>query len=86
MKIATFNVSDVNKRLASLLTWLAEARPDIVCLQELKSDQNRFPKAELREAGYEAAWRGQRSSNGVAHCGGARHWLRRPRPSFGPAV
>ena len=66
MKIATFNVNDVNKRLANLLAWLAEAGPDIVCLQELKAEQDRFPEAALRDAGYAAAWRGQRSWNGVA--------------------
>ena len=66
MKIATFNVNDINKRLANLLAWLAEAEPDIVCLQELKADQDRFPEAALRDAGYPAAWRGQRSWNGVA--------------------
>ena len=57
MKIATFNVNDVNKRLANLLAWLAEAQPDLVCLQELKADQDRFPEAALRDAGYAAAWR-----------------------------
>ena len=66
MKIATFNVNDVNKRLANLLAWLAEAQPDVVCLQELKADQDRFPEAALRDAGYAAAWRGQRTWNGVA--------------------
>ncbi len=66
MKIATFNINDVNKRLVNLLTWLAEARPDVVCLQELKTDQDRFPEAALSEAGYAATWRGQRSWNGVA--------------------
>ena len=66
MKIATFNVNDVNKRLPNLLAWLSEAEPDVVCLQELKADQDRFPEAALRDAGYAAAWRGQRSWNGVA--------------------
>ncbi len=66
MKIATFNVNDINKRLANLLTWLAEAQPDIVCLQELKADRSRFPEATLYEAGYASAWQGQRSWNGVA--------------------
>ena len=58
MKIATFNVNDVNKRLANLLAWLAEAQPDVVCLQELEADQDRFPEAALRDAGYAAVWRG----------------------------
>ena len=66
MKIATFNINNVNKRLQNLLAWLAEAKPEIVCLQELKAEQGAFPQAALREAGYGAAWRGQRSWNGVA--------------------
>lgn len=66
MNIATFNINDINKRLANLLAWLAEAQPDVVCLQELKADQDRFPEAALREAGYAAAWQGQRTWNGVA--------------------
>lgn len=66
MKLATFNINDVRKRLPNLLAWLKEARPDVVCLQELKVEQGRFPEAELREAGYGAVWRGQRSWNGVA--------------------
>ena len=66
MRIATFNINDINKRLANLLAWLAEAEPDVVCLQELKADQERFPERALQDAGYAAAWRGQRSWNGVA--------------------
>ena len=66
MKIATFNINNVNKRLGNLLDWLAEAEPDIVCLQELKAEQAAFPSAALRAAGYQAAWVGQRSWNGVA--------------------
>ncbi len=66
MKIATFNVNNVNKRLANLLEWLAEAAPDIVCLQELKAEQTAFPETALRKAGYGVAWRGQRIWNGVA--------------------
>ena len=66
MKIATFNINDVNKRLANLLAWLEEARPDIVCLQELKTTDNAFPIEAIQEAGYRAAWKGQRSWNGVA--------------------
>ena len=66
MKIATFNVNDVNKRLANLLDWLALAVPDIVCLQELKAEQGAFPVDALQDAGYAAAWQGQRSWNGVA--------------------
>jgi len=66
MKIATFNVNGINGRLAVLLRWLAEAKPDIVCLQELKSPQDRFPVDKLRTAGYGAIWHGQKSWNGVA--------------------
>ncbi len=66
MKIATFNVNSVNARLPVLLRWLAEARPDIACLQELKAPQERFPADALREAGYHAVWHGQKAWNGVA--------------------
>lgn len=66
MKIATYNINNVNKRLACLLRWLAEAKPDVVCLQELKCTDDAFPIAEIRKAGYGAIWRGQRSWNGVA--------------------
>ena len=65
MKIATFNINDVNKRLGNLLAWLEQSSPDVVCLQEVKCEQKRFPAEALREAGYEAAWRGQRTWNGV---------------------
>ena len=66
MKIATFNVNGVNGRLPALLRWLAEFRPDVACLQELKAPQEKFPEAALREAGYDAVWHGQKSWNGVA--------------------
>jgi len=66
MKIATFNINGINGRLALLLRWLAEAAPDVVCLQELKAPDDRFPQAALAEAGYGAVWRGQKSWNGVA--------------------
>lgn len=66
MKIATFNINNVNKRLPNLLAWLKSSKPDIVCLQELKADQNAFPEAALRKVGYSAAWVGQRTWNGVA--------------------
>jgi len=66
MKIATFNVNGVNGRLPVLLRWLAAARPDVVCLQELKTPQEKFPEAAIREAGYLAVWHGQKSWNGVA--------------------
>ncbi|NQX40714.1 exodeoxyribonuclease-3 [Pedobacter steynii] len=66
MKIATYNVNGVNGRLPVLLRWLKEAKPDVVCLQELKAPQEKFPLAEINEAGYQAIWHGQKSWNGVA--------------------
>jgi exodeoxyribonuclease-3 len=66
MKIATFNVNGINGRLPTLLQWLSEAKPDVVCLQELKAPMERFPEAALRSAGYGAIWHGQKSWNGVA--------------------
>jgi exodeoxyribonuclease-3 len=66
MKIAAFNVNNVNKRLDNLLAWLAEAAPDAVCLQELKAADSQFPAAALERAGYGAVWRGQSTWNGVA--------------------
>jgi exodeoxyribonuclease-3 len=66
MKIATFNVNGVNGRLQVLLRWLEEARPDIVCLQELKAPQEKFPEAAIEAIGYGAIWHGQKSWNGVA--------------------
>lgn len=66
MKIATYNVNGVNGRLPVLLRWLKEASPDIVCLQELKAPQERFPESDLGKLGYRAIWQGQKSWNGVA--------------------
>ena len=66
MKIASFNVNGVNGRLPVLLRWLDEAEPDVVCLQELKSPDERFPRREIEKAGYGAVWHGQKSWNGVA--------------------
>ncbi len=66
MKIATFNVNGINGRLSLLLRWLAEAEPDVVCLQELKAPQEKFPERAIRAAGYGAIWHGQKSWNGVA--------------------
>ncbi len=66
MKIATFNVNGVNGRLPVLLRWLATAKPDVVCLQELKAPHERFPELAIRKAGYDAVWHGQKSWNGVA--------------------
>jgi exodeoxyribonuclease-3 len=66
MKIATFNINNVQRRLPLLLKWLRRAKPDVVCLQELKAADEAFPAAELKRAGYGAAWRGQKTWNGVA--------------------
>jgi len=66
MKIATYNVNGVNGRLPVLLRWLKEAKPDVVCLQELKSPADKFPQKAIKDAGYEAIWHGQKSWNGVA--------------------
>lgn len=66
LSIATFNINNVNARLANLLAWLDERRPDVVCLQELKAAQDAFPADALRDAGYGAVWRGQKTWNGVA--------------------
>src|ERR1700735_4071129 len=66
MKVATFNVNNINKRLPNLLAWLKAAVPDAVCLQELKATDAEFPHAALRRAGYDAIWRGQKTWNGVA--------------------
>jgi exodeoxyribonuclease-3 len=66
VKIATYNINNVNKRLRNLLDWLRAAKPDVVCLQELKAANSEFPKAAIEQAGYGAVWRGQETWNGVA--------------------
>jgi exodeoxyribonuclease-3 len=66
MRVATYNVNGVNGRLPVLLRWLKETQPDIVCLQELKAPQEKFPADAIRDAGYAALWHGQKSWNGVA--------------------
>ena len=66
MKIATFNINNVNKRLTNLLEWLEASRPDVVCLQETKTPDSAFPRAVLEKAGYGAVYRGQNGWNGVA--------------------
>ena len=66
MKIATFNVNGITARLPRLLEWLAEAQPDIACLQELKTSDETFPAAAIEAAGYGAIWHGQKGFNGVA--------------------
>lgn len=66
MKIATFNINGIAGRLAVLLRWLEESTPDVACLQELKTTDDRFPAAAIEAAGYGAVWHGQKSWNGVA--------------------
>ncbi|MBA3827350.1 MAG: exodeoxyribonuclease III [Taibaiella sp.] len=66
MRIATYNVNGVNGRLPVLLRWLNETAPDVVCLQELKAPNEKFPLQAITDAGYNAIWHGQKSWNGVA--------------------
>ncbi len=66
MKIAAWNVNSLRVRLPHLVDWLAQAQPDIVCLQELKLEDAKFPRAELEAAGYQSAFSGQKTYNGVA--------------------
>jgi exodeoxyribonuclease-3 len=66
MKIASFNVNGVKGRLPRLVEWLDETRPDVACLQEIKTGDATFPAAAIEAAGYGAAWHGQRSHHGVA--------------------
>jgi exodeoxyribonuclease III len=66
MRIVTYNVNGVSARLPGLQRWLGESSADIVCLQELKAPQEKFPEAAIREAGYGVIWHGQKSWNGVA--------------------
>ena len=66
MRIATYNVNGINGRLPVLLRWLALAEPDIVCLQELKAPDEKFPEKAIRDLGYDAIWHGQSAWNGVA--------------------
>jgi exodeoxyribonuclease-3 len=83
MKIATYNVNGINGRLPVLLRWLAEAKPDVVCLQELKAPQDKFPESAIRDLGYDVIWHGQKSWNGVAMLSriGEIHETRRGLPN-----
>ena len=82
MRIATYNVNGVNGRLPVLLRWLEEAQPDVVCLQELKAPDEKFPAEAIRALGYQAIWHGQKSWNGVAILSrtGSIHETRRGLP------
>lgn len=66
MKIATYNVNGISARLPVLLRWLQTTAPEVVCLQELKAPDEKFPEQALADIGYKAAWYGQKSWNGVA--------------------
>ena len=66
LKIASWNVNSLNVRLPHVLAWAAAARPDILALQETKLPDERFPAEELRDAGYESVFSGQKTYNGVA--------------------
>lgn len=66
MKLATYNVNGINGRLPVLLRWLEQSKPDVVCLQELKGPEEKFPSSAIERAGYGAIWHGQKSWNGVA--------------------
>jgi exodeoxyribonuclease-3 len=66
MKIVTYNINGIGARLQNLLKWLNQTSPDVVCLQELKSPQEKFPADAIRDAGYQLIWHGQKSWNGVA--------------------
>ena len=66
MKIATYNVNGINGRLPVLIKWLDQEQPDVVCLQELKAPQDKFPQKAIAYAGYNAIWHGQKQWNGVA--------------------
>ena len=66
MIVATYNVNGVNGRLPVLLRWLKQRQPDVVCLQELKAPDEKFPEKAIRDLGYDAVWHGQKSWNGVA--------------------
>lgn len=66
MKIATFNINGIERRLANLLEWLRTSAPDVVCLQEIKCRNASFPRAALEQAGYGAIWHGQGPHHGVA--------------------
>ncbi len=66
MQLATWNVNSLKVRLPHVLQWLADNPVDVLCLQELKLDQPAFPQAEIEAAGYQAAWLGQKTYNGVA--------------------
>jgi exodeoxyribonuclease-3 len=66
IRIATFNINGIRARLPRLLEWLAETRPSVACLQEIKTQDEGFPIKEIEALGYQAIWHGQKGFNGVA--------------------
>lgn len=66
MKLATWNVNSLNVRLPHVLDWLAANKPDVLCLQETKQEDSKFPYDALKEAGFKAIHNGQKTYNGVA--------------------
>lgn len=66
LRIATYNLNGIASRLPNLLDWLADTAPDVVCLQELKTTDDKVPREAIEKVGYGAIWRGQKSWNGVA--------------------
>src|SRR4051812_35449116 len=80
MIIASWNVNSLKVRLPHLLEWLAVRQPDVVCLQETKCEDAKFPAADIEAAGYQAAWSGQKTYNGVAIL--SRHPISDPQPGI----
>lgn len=66
MKIVTWNVNSLKVRLAQVQDWMAQQQPDVLCLQETKTEDANFPLAEIQQAGYQAVFSGQKTYNGVA--------------------
>jgi exodeoxyribonuclease-3 len=66
MKVATYNVNSIRQRLPIVLDWISEHKPDVMCLQETKVQDQDFPAEAIRKAGYYAAYRGMKAYNGVA--------------------
>ena len=81
MKIATWNVNSVRKRTGNLVSWLGEAQPDIVVLQEIKAQEPQFPTLEVEAAGYKCAIVGQKGFNGVAFLSRHAFDVTAPRPA-----
>ncbi|MEP3052082.1 MAG: exodeoxyribonuclease III [Erythrobacter sp.] len=79
MKIATFNINGIKARLPRLKEWLAETRPAVACLQEIKCQDENFPASEFEELGYHVLWHGQKSFNGVAILTDAKAGLEAPK-------